>query len=200
MPAGRLSCDRVVAVGGRAALADLQQELAVLAELQDLPVAVAVASQPDVILVVDGDPMLAAAGTSIAIEAPFGLAGLALHVRGVQPATIEPFVLAFGGAAPSQDVAASRAELQDGRRRLVAILRRVAFFQRVRAMKHPDIAVGIRGRATDAPQQHMGRAWWGNWSPLRRPAGPDPRPALVLRGGGSLEPRPAGTGHECDNR
>src|SRR5205085_1041855 len=124
----------VVAVGAHAALADLQQELSVLGEFQDLPVAVAVAGQPDVVLVIDSDAMLAAAGTSIAIAAPLGRAGLALHVCRKQSPAIEPIVLPLRRAAPTLEVTAGCAELQDRRRRQVTIQRRVIFFERVRAM------------------------------------------------------------------
>src|SRR5262245_43176341 len=125
----------VVAVGLHAAFADLQQKLAVLGEFQDLPVAVAVARQPDIILVVDRDAVLAAAGTPIAVAAPLGGAGLALDMRREQSAAIEPFVLAaLGRAAPSLNVTAGRAELQHRWRRDVAIEGGVVLFERVRAM------------------------------------------------------------------
>src|SRR5207302_6350795 len=94
----------VVAVGGHAAVADLQQKLSVLGEFQDLPVAIAVAGQPDVVLVINSDAMLAAAGTSIAIAPPLGRAGLALHVCRKQSAAIEPIVLALRRAAPALEV------------------------------------------------------------------------------------------------
>jgi hypothetical protein len=66
-------------------------------------------------------------------------------------------------------------------------------------MKHPDVAVGIRGRATDAAQQHAVRH--GGEVGVYLEDGQDRACTrlLVLRGGGSLEPRPAGTGHESDN-
>src|SRR5205814_1439951 len=126
----------VVAVDGHAAPADLQQKLSVLAELENLAVAVAVTGEPDVVPGVNGNAVLSAPGTSIAIQATFGCAGLALGERRMQSSTIEPFVRApFDRAAPSLDVLAVRAELDNGRSRLVSILRGVAFFERVRTMK-----------------------------------------------------------------
>jgi hypothetical protein len=72
----------------------------------------------------------------------------------MQTSAIEPIVLAFRRATPSQNVFARCTKLKDGRRWFVPVLRRVAFFERVRAMQHPDIAMGIRGRSTDTTQQH----------------------------------------------
>src|SRR5207244_7048672 len=117
----------VVAVGGYTALADLQQKLSVLGEFQDLPVAVAVTGQPDIVIGVDRNAVLAATGPSIAIQAPLGRAGRTLRERRMKPAAIEPLVrAAFCRAAPSLDVAARRAELEDGRGRPVSILPGVA--------------------------------------------------------------------------
>src|SRR5437899_1394022 len=120
----------VVAVDGHAALADLQQKLSVLAELEDLTVAVAVTGEPDIVPGVNGYAVLAAPGASIPIQAPFGRAGLALRERRMQSSTIEPFVRApFGRAAPSLDVLAVRAEFDNRRSRFVSILRGVAFLE-----------------------------------------------------------------------
>src|SRR5205814_4433570 len=113
---------------------------------------------PDIVPGVNGNAVLSAPGTSIAIQATFGCAGLALGERRMKSSTIEPFVRApFDRAAPSLDVLAVRAEFDNGRSRLVAILRGVAFFERVRTMKHPDIAVGVRGRSADTTEPHMVR-------------------------------------------
>jgi len=70
----------------------------------------------------------------------------------------------------------------------------------MRAMKHPDIAVGIRGSSPDTTQQQMVR----HRGEMRvhfenRQDGFRIRP-LVLRDGGSLELRPAEKGHQCDSR
>src|SRR5712671_175300 len=125
----------VATVGLHPALADLQQKLAVLGEFQDLSVAVAVARQPDIILVVDSNAVLTAAGTPIAVAAPLGCAQRALDMRRKQSAAVEPVVLAaLGRTAPSLDVAAGRAELQNRRGRHVSIQRGVVFLERVRAV------------------------------------------------------------------
>src|SRR5215831_18188239 len=73
----------VVAVDAHASTADLQQKLSVLAELEDLTVAIAVTGEPDIVLCVNGDAVLATPGTSISIQSPFGRAGLALRERGM---------------------------------------------------------------------------------------------------------------------
>src|SRR5262245_21524686 len=74
----------------------------------------------------------------------------------MQSSAIEPFVLApFRGATPSLEVLAARAEFDNGWSRQVSIFRGVAFLERVRTVKDPDIAMGIRRRATDTTQQHM---------------------------------------------
>ena len=67
-------------------------------------------------------------------------------------------------------------------------------------MKHPDIAVGIRGRSTDTAQQHMVRH--GGEMGVHFEYRQDRASArlLILRDGGSLELRPAEKGHQCDNR
>src|SRR5215831_10402474 len=73
----------------------------------------------------------------------------------MQSSAIEPLKRAsFCRATPSLDVSARRSELKYGRRRYVAILRGVTFFECVRAMKHPDVAVGIRSRTADTAEQH----------------------------------------------
>src|SRR5207237_576599 len=93
-----------VAVSGDAALADLEQELSVPGEFEDLPVPVAVARQPDVVLRIDRDAVFAAAGTSIAVPALFGRAGRALRKGRIQSPTIKPFVPGpLRRAAPSLD-------------------------------------------------------------------------------------------------
>src|SRR5215813_1208425 len=143
----------VIAVGLHAAFADLQQKLAVLGEFQNLSIAVAVAGQPDIILVVDRNAVLAASRTPIAVTAPLGRAGLAIDMCRKQSAAIEPFVLAaLGRTAPTLNVTAGRAELQNRGSRGVAIERGVVLFERVRAVKYPDIAVRIRSRSADTAQ------------------------------------------------
>ena len=82
----------VVAVGGDTTFADLQQKLSIFGEFQDLPVAITVARQPDAVIGVDRYAVLAAAGTSIAIQAPLGRAGGALGERRMQSSAIKPFV------------------------------------------------------------------------------------------------------------
>src|SRR5437870_6636563 len=57
----------IVAVNAYAASADLQQKLSVLAEFEDLAVAVPIAGEPDIVLRINGDAVLAAARTTIAI-------------------------------------------------------------------------------------------------------------------------------------
>src|SRR2546426_8862896 len=184
----------VVAVDGHATLADLEQKLSVPGELEDLAVAVAVTGEPDIVPGVNGDAVLAAPGTSITIQAPFRRAGLALRERRVQSSSIEPLVLApFARAAPSLDVPAVRAEFDNGRSRYVSILRGVAFLERVRAVKHPDIAVGIRGCSADTTQQPVVRhgGEFGVYFENRQDR------VCALRDGG---PKPAEKGHECDRR
>src|SRR5262249_51279572 len=108
----------VVAVNTYAAAADLQEKLPILGELEDLTVAVAVTGEPDIVLDVNGDAMLATAGTPVAIQAPFGCAGLALGERRMQSSAIKPFVpAALIRAAPSLDVFTVGAELDDWRSR-----------------------------------------------------------------------------------
>src|SRR5437660_3563660 len=112
----------------------------------------------------------------------------------MQSSTIEPFVLApFARPAPSLAVLAVRAEFDDGRSRYIFILRGVAFLERVRTMKHPDIAVGISGRSTDATQQLMVRhsgeigVHYENRQDRLR----------ALR---DCRRKPAQNGHKCDHR
>ena len=154
----------VIAIDSHATLPDLQQKLSVFRELEDLTIAVAVTGGPDVVLRINGDAVLATAGTSIAIQAPFGRAGRTLREGRMQSSAIEPFVLApFRRATPSLEVLTVRAEFDNRRSRQVSIFRGVAFLERVRTVKHPDIAMGICGRATDTTQQHMlrhrGKFW-----------------------------------------
>ena len=98
----------VVAVGLDAALADLQQEFSVLVEFEDMPVAVAIAGEPDIVLIVDEDAVLAAARTAVAIGAPLFGAGLAFHMRRKEAAAIEPLILPatreMAGAPYGRDV------------------------------------------------------------------------------------------------
>ncbi len=148
----------VVAVGLNPALADLQQEFSVLGEFEDMPVAVTVAGEPDIVVRIDEDAVLAASGTAVAIGAPLFRAGLALDMSRVETAAIEPLILAgLRWPAPALEVFAVGAELDDGRRGAPAVLGGVAFLERVRAMDHPDIAVRIRGRAAHAAEQHLVR-------------------------------------------
>src|SRR5437660_4894586 len=69
----------IVAVDAYAASADLQQKLSLLAEFEDLAVAVPIAGEPDIVLRINGDAVLAAARTTIAIQAPLGRARLTLR-------------------------------------------------------------------------------------------------------------------------
>src|SRR5207247_558555 len=140
----------VIAIDSHGALPDLQQKLSVFRELEDLTIAVAVTGEPDVVLRINGDAVLATAGTSIAIQAPFGRAGRTLREGRMQSSAIKPFVLApFRGATPSLEILTARAEFDNGWSRQVSIFRGVAFLERVRTVKHPDIAMGIRRRSTD---------------------------------------------------
>src|SRR5262245_16937463 len=85
----------------------------------------------------------------------------------MQSSAIEPFVLApFRRATPSLEVLAARTEFDNGWSRQVSIFRGVAFLERVRTVKDPDIAMGIRRRATDTTQQHMLRHRWKFWVDL----------------------------------
>src|SRR5258706_3055239 len=100
---------------------DLQQELALLRELEDLVVLVAVARDPDVAFRVDHDAVLA----------------------------LRPFV-AGARAAPAAQVLAARVELGHRRQRLAAAVRhRLARLvdlvgeQRRGAVHHPDVAVPL---------------------------------------------------------
>src|SRR5207247_4648383 len=109
----------------------------------------------DIVPGIHGNAVLATAGTPVSIQAPFGRTGLTLREGRMQSATIEPFVLsAFGRATPALDVLAGRAEFDNGRSGYVSILGGIAFLERVRTMKHPDVAVGIRRRSADSAQQH----------------------------------------------
>src|SRR5262249_32878790 len=185
----------VATVGLHAALADLQQKLAVLGEFQDLSVAVAVARQPDIILVVDSNAVLAAPGTPVAVAAPLGRAGRALDMRREQSAAIEPVVLAaLGRTAPALDVTAGRAELQNGWGRHIAIERGVIFLKRVRAVEHPDIAMGICGRSAHAAQQHPVRH--GGKTGIHVENRQDRTRSLILRSGYLL--KPAQTSGPCE--
>src|SRR4051794_13065419 len=83
---------RVVASGVFAGAADLQQELAVLGELQDMSVLLTVAADPDIALVVDVDAMV----------------------------RLRPLV-ALPRAAPGSDEVAFDVEDEDGRRRTAAL-------------------------------------------------------------------------------
>src|SRR3970282_621664 len=117
-----------------AALADLQQELSLLRELEDLTIAGPIAGQPDVVLVVDVNAMLAAAGTPVAVAAHLCSTARALgEFRTVQPAAVEPFVfLRRGVTAPTPKVPAVAIPLDDGRRRSVPVQHRIRFGQRLR--------------------------------------------------------------------
>ncbi len=199
MPAGRLRCAVSLLSAVTPPCADLQQELAVLGELEDLAVAVAVAGQPDVVAGIDGDAVLAAAGTAVAVPPPLRLAGLALRERRVEPSPVEPFVGAvLRRTAPSGDVAAGRAEFEDRRRRRVAVERRVVLFERVRAMEHPDIAVGIRGRPADAAEQRVCRHGRKIGVDFEYRENGGAARLLVLRGGVPLEDRGAQKAHDRD--
>jgi hypothetical protein len=96
---------RAVAVNGDSAFADLQQELAVFGELEDLSVAGTVARQPDIVLVVDGNAVLAASRTTVAIGPVLLRARGAFRERRKETAAIEPFVASVTRRpAPSLDV------------------------------------------------------------------------------------------------
>src|SRR6185436_15285851 len=108
-------------LAARTLLADLQDELAVLGELQDVRVWAAVAADPDVPLVVDEDPVVA----------------------------VGPLV-ALAGAAPVPQQVARLVELEDRRGARAAQLRGLLLDpllvvgERRRATMHdPDVIVGI---------------------------------------------------------
>src|ERR1043165_1444587 len=146
---------RVVAVDLHAAFADLQQKLSVLGEFEDVSVAIAIAREPNIVIRIHGNAVLTAAGASIAIEAAFVGAGLALRKGRMQSAAIEPLVLgALGWSAPALDVFSVGSEFVDGRGGQVPVLRGIAFFQRVGAMQGPDVAMRVCSRAADAAEQH----------------------------------------------
>src|SRR4051794_15102624 len=95
----------VVAVNGDSGFTDLQQKLAVFGELEDLPVAGAVAGQPHVVLGVDRDAVLAASGTSITVGPVLLRARSAFRKGGKETAAIEPLIASvIGRTAPSLDV------------------------------------------------------------------------------------------------
>src|SRR6202008_288698 len=84
--------------------------------------------------------------------------GLAFDMGRVEAAAIEPLILAgLRRSAPALEILAFGAEFDNRRRGSPAVLGGVALFQRVRTVEHPDIAVGIRGRATDTAEQHLVR-------------------------------------------
>src|SRR5439155_6112745 len=123
--------------------------------LSAMIISVAVHVAPDNVFLINGYAVLATAGTSIDIQAPFGRAGRTLREGRMQSSAIKPFVLApFRGATPSLEILTARAEFDNGWSRQVSIFRGVAFLERVRTVKHPDIAMGIRRRSTDTTQQH----------------------------------------------
>src|SRR6185436_5376849 len=108
-------------LAARALLSDLQQELAVLGELQDVGVGAAVAANPDVALVVDEDAVVA----------------------------VGPFI-ALTRTAPVPQQVARLVELEDRRRaraaQLGGLLLDALFLvgeRRGAAMHDPDVIVGI---------------------------------------------------------
>ena len=133
MSAARPQPRRVVAAAERAGAADLQQERPVAGELQDLPVAVGVAADPDVVHVVDEEAVL-----------PVG-----------------PLV-AVTGTAPGLDDVAFLVEL-DHRRRGDAALRgrrvgrgaALALGQRPRPVQHPDVVARVDRHADDVTEQPL---------------------------------------------
>jgi hypothetical protein len=112
-------------------LADLQDELAVHGELQQLPVALAVAGEPDEIVVVDEDAVLAC-GPLIALprSAPVAdqVAGLVEHQHGRSGDTASRF-------------------------RRVLLRRAFTRGERSRPMHHPDAIIFVGGDAGDLPKQ-----------------------------------------------
>ena len=146
---------RVVAVDSHAGMADLQQEFPILGELQDLAVSVAVAGQPDVVLVVDRDAVLATAGPSVAVGPLFVRAGGALYIGGMESPAVCPLVFpGLGRTAPALNVVASFIELEHWRRWLVPVVERVPILECVRALEYPDIPMRIRVDSAD-PAHHQ---------------------------------------------
>ncbi len=187
-----------VAVNGDSAFADLQQELAVLGELEDLPVSGAVAGQPHIVFVVDRDAVLAAPRTSVAIGSVLLRARGAFREGGKETAAIEPLVASVTRRpAPSLDVLARFAEFHDWRTRRVPVLGRVTFLERVRPVEHPDVAVRVGRRSTDAAHQHPVRQ--------HRKAGVDFEDRqgrlrarfLILRGRAHIRARHAENSQQC---
>ena len=120
-----------VAVGLVDRLADLQHELAVHGELENLAVGLVVAGEPDEIVVVDVDAVLA----------------------------LGP-VVALAGAAPVADQVAGLVEHQHRRRGRAALgLRRIllggeiALVERARPLHHPDVIEAIDPDAGDLAEQ-----------------------------------------------
>ena len=120
----------VVAAAALAGAADLQQELAVLGELQDVGVAGRVPADPDVTLVVDVDAVLA----------------------------LGPLVAVAGTAPRPQDVALG-VELDDRRRGDAAhpFLPALPGVEGQRPVEHPDVVVGVDVDARDLPEHPVVR-------------------------------------------
>jgi hypothetical protein len=123
---------RVLAVGHRPRLADLQDELAGACELEHHPVGHAVAGDPDEVVVVDIDAVL--------VRRP---------------------VVAFPGPAPRLDDVAVLIEFDDRRRRLAALdvwRRRGALLARVecaRPLIDPDVILRVDEDAADLPEDPL---------------------------------------------
>src|SRR5262249_8366533 len=75
---------------------------------------------------------------------------------------------------------------------------RFVFLERVRAMKHPDIAVRIRGRSPDTAEQHAVRHGWEAGVNLEHRQHRARARFLLLSDGDPLEFGPAEKGYECD--
>ena len=165
---GRAQMRRVVAIGLDATLPDLQQEFSVLGEFEDMPIAVTIAGEPDIVIRIDEDAVLAASGTAVAIGAPLFRAGLALDMRRVETAAIEPLIFAgLRWPAPALEVFAVRAELDDGRCgpqpfSWRCLPRACAGDGSPRHCRENPRSRRPRRRAASCP------AWWGTCNRLRR--------------------------------
>src|SRR5204862_6235720 len=134
----------IVAVGFYSGMPDLQQELSIPGELEYLASPVSIAGQPDVVFVVNRDAMLAAPGTPVAIGPLLIRARGAFCIGGMQPSTVRPLVFAgLGRPTPALNVVALLIELNDRRRGLVPVVHRVPILDRMRALEHPNVSVGI---------------------------------------------------------
>ena len=140
-------------------LPDLLQKFPVLAEFQDVAVAVTVPGQPHVVLLVNVDAVLAVGGAMIAVAAHLGAAAGAVRVRRPRrPRAVEPVVLTRRRRpAEAAQVLALGIEDHDRGSSLVPVQRGVVFGDRVGTLKHPHVAAAVRGHAADRAEQHAVR-------------------------------------------